>query len=108
MTVSLCGGGLLPTPDMACVIGVLPPSVSWSVLWDQGPDAVPTSVVMGRVHGCGCRCHLAAAVRALPDEHITERSRYLVLFTAPANVLGQSTQHFIRDVDAVTAGLTHQ
>ncbi|MFC9285283.1 hypothetical protein [Streptomyces sp. NPDC057052] len=38
---------------------------------------------MGRVYGCGCRCHLAAAVRALPDEHTTERFRYLILFHRP-------------------------
>src|SRR4051812_47214670 len=52
----------------------VPPSVSWSV---------PTSVVMGRVYGCGCRCPLAAAVRALPDEHITQRLRHLSLSHRP-------------------------
>jgi hypothetical protein len=42
---------------------------------------VPTSVVMGRVYGCGR--HLAAAVRALPDEDITERFRCLILCHRP-------------------------
>ncbi|MEU5637272.1 hypothetical protein ACH47C_38130 [Streptomyces rishiriensis] len=36
---------------------------------------------MGRVYGCGC--HLAATVRALPDEHVTERVGYLILFHRP-------------------------
>ncbi|GGQ30820.1 hypothetical protein GCM10010266_62570 [Streptomyces griseomycini] len=67
MTVPLSGGGPFPAPDTACAgaIGV-PPSLSWSVLRDPGPKAVPTpvSVAVERVHGHGRRA--AVVVRTLP------------------------------------------